>query len=194
MARYKGVLTTGQVAQICQVAPRTVSKWFDSGRLKGYCLPGSGDRYIPVKELIRFMGSHGLPLDDLKTGDIRILIVDRARQSSASMLAALNGQESYEAQAVESAFAAGVAAARFQPHVILVNPSTPELRLADFRAAGDIGDEQHEIKLVAIASEGSTAKELRRQGYDDCLVRPFDIDDILRTIDALLGAECFPLR
>ena len=27
------VFTTGQVAKICKVAPRTVSKWFDSGRL-----------------------------------------------------------------------------------------------------------------------------------------------------------------
>ncbi|MFM7043497.1 MAG: response regulator, partial [Planctomycetaceae bacterium] len=25
------VFTTGQVAKICKVAPRTVSKWFDSG-------------------------------------------------------------------------------------------------------------------------------------------------------------------
>ena len=28
----KKVFTTGQVAKICKVAPRTVSKWFDSGR------------------------------------------------------------------------------------------------------------------------------------------------------------------
>ena len=33
------VFTTGQVAKICKVAPRTVSKWFDSGRLKGYRIP-----------------------------------------------------------------------------------------------------------------------------------------------------------
>ena len=37
----KKVFTTGQVAKICKVAPRTVSKWFDSGRLKGYRIPGS---------------------------------------------------------------------------------------------------------------------------------------------------------
>ena len=40
----KKVFTTGQVAKICKVAPRTVSKWFDSGRLKGYRIPGSQDR------------------------------------------------------------------------------------------------------------------------------------------------------
>jgi len=30
----KTIFTTGQVAKICKVAPRTVSKWFDSGRLR----------------------------------------------------------------------------------------------------------------------------------------------------------------
>ena len=44
----KKVFTTGQVAKICKVAPRTVSKWFDSGRLPGaYRIPGSQDRRIP---------------------------------------------------------------------------------------------------------------------------------------------------
>ena len=43
----KKVFTTGQVAKICKVAPRTVSKWFDSGRLRGYRIPGSQDRRIP---------------------------------------------------------------------------------------------------------------------------------------------------
>ena len=48
------VFTTGQVAKICKVAPRTVSKWFDSGRLKGYRIPGSQDRRIPREYLIKF--------------------------------------------------------------------------------------------------------------------------------------------
>ena len=44
MSRRKDVLTTGEVAKLCNVAPRTVSKWFDSGSLKGYRIPGSRDR------------------------------------------------------------------------------------------------------------------------------------------------------
>ena len=51
----KKVFTTGQVAKICKVAPRTVSKWFDSGRLRGYRIPGSQDRRIPREHLLRFL-------------------------------------------------------------------------------------------------------------------------------------------
>ena len=60
------VFTTGQVAKICKVAPRTVSKWFDSGRLKGYRIPGSQDRRIPREFLIKFLKEHGMPLGDLE--------------------------------------------------------------------------------------------------------------------------------
>ncbi len=60
------VFTTGQVAKICKVAPRTVSKWFDSGRLKGYRIPGSQDRRIPREYLIKFLKEHGMPLGDLE--------------------------------------------------------------------------------------------------------------------------------
>src|SRR6185436_10019854 len=74
--KVKDVLTTGEVAMICSVAPRTVSKWFDSGALHGYRIPGSKDRRIPLNQLIRFMKQHGMPLNGLMTGATRVLIVD----------------------------------------------------------------------------------------------------------------------
>lgn len=54
------VFTIGQVAKVCKVAPRTVSNWFDSGRLKGYRIPGSQDRRIPREYLIKFLNEHGM--------------------------------------------------------------------------------------------------------------------------------------
>src|SRR5260221_269976 len=72
----KKVFTTGQVAKICKVAPRTVSKWFDSGRLRGYRIPGSQDRRIPREHLIRFLKEHGMPLGALEEeGWHKILII-----------------------------------------------------------------------------------------------------------------------
>ena len=61
MAKGKKVLTTGQVAKICNVASRTVTKWFDKKLLKGYRIPGSKDRRIPVAELVRFMTEYEIP-------------------------------------------------------------------------------------------------------------------------------------
>ena len=61
----KNVYTTGDVARICGVASRTVSKWFDSGRLRGYRVPGGRNRRIPRESLIRFLRDNGMPLGGL---------------------------------------------------------------------------------------------------------------------------------
>lgn len=58
------VFTTGQVAKICKVVPRTVSKWIESGRLKHYRIPGSQDVRVEYERLKEFMAQHGLPLPD----------------------------------------------------------------------------------------------------------------------------------
>lgn len=69
------VFSSGQAARLCRVAPRTVSKWFDSGRLKGYRIPGSSDRRIPREQLIAFMKEHGIPLRELEPPPRGVLLV-----------------------------------------------------------------------------------------------------------------------
>ena len=64
MVKGNNVLTTGDVSRICNVAPRTVQKWFDAGVLGGYLIPLSKDRRIALKELRRFMKAHNIPLPD----------------------------------------------------------------------------------------------------------------------------------
>ncbi len=54
------------IATIGSVAPRTVSKWFDTGRLKGSRIPRGAVRRIPTEVLREFMKSHGMPLGDLE--------------------------------------------------------------------------------------------------------------------------------
>lgn len=54
------VFSLSQVAALCGVEHRTVSKWYDSGRLRGYRLPGSQDRRVPREHLIRFMRENGI--------------------------------------------------------------------------------------------------------------------------------------
>lgn len=71
------VFTTCQIARICSVAPRTVSKWIDAGNLRGYRIPGSKHRRVPQSELIRFMREHGMPLNGFYNGLTSILIVDQ---------------------------------------------------------------------------------------------------------------------
>ena len=121
MAKGKNVLTTGDVAKICNVAPRTVSKWFDSGQLKGYRIPGSKDRRIPINELVRFMKMHNIPTTGLKVGGIRVVIADSNEKEATLLAEALRTKADYEVEIAKSAFEAGITAQKFSPHVMLVN-------------------------------------------------------------------------
>ena len=105
--KVKDVLTTGEVAKICNVAPRTVSKWFDSGALHGYRIPGSKDRRIPLNQLIRFMKQHGMPLNGLMTGCTRVLIVDDEQDIVEVLEKILEDEAKYEVEVAKGGFAAG---------------------------------------------------------------------------------------
>ena len=54
--------TTGQIARVCGCAPRTVTKWVDSGKLKGFRLPGSLDRRIRPEDVAQFLRENGMPV------------------------------------------------------------------------------------------------------------------------------------
>ena len=70
--KTQNIFTSNEVAKICKVAPRTVAKWFDSGRLRGYRVPGSQDRRIPREYLIRFLKENAItqPLEELEAEDL----------------------------------------------------------------------------------------------------------------------------
>lgn len=53
-----GPFTTGQIAKMFGVAPRTVQTWANSGQIGCYRLPNSGDRRITRKHLDEFLAKY----------------------------------------------------------------------------------------------------------------------------------------
>jgi excisionase family DNA binding protein len=171
------ILTTGQVAKICRVAPRTVSKWFDTGQLRGYRIPGSKDRRIPLAQLIRFMKVHGMPLTDVDTGLQRLLIVDADRDLTRLLETSLASTDGCEVRVAESAFEAGVLLEQFRPSAVLVDIDTPGLdgpTLSRFFASRP---DLREVRLVATSASLSTqdAQSLLQQGFHAALPKPFTV-------------------
>jgi len=185
MSKGKNVLTTGDVAKICNVAPRTVSKWFDSGRLKGYRIPGSKDRRIPVNELIRFMKMHNMPTTELSVGKMRVLIVDSNEDAASALADTLRSRAGYEVQTVGSNFETGVVAQKFAPHVLLVN------LLAEGIAATEIcrnvrdDEDLQTIKVLALANQLSEAEStaLLQKGFDGYISDFADATEVVRKIE-----------
>lgn len=182
----KDVLTTGEVAKICNVAPRTVSKWFDSGSLKGYRIPGSKDRRIPVSQLIRFMKAHGIPLDGIMSGRTRVLIVDDEQEVVDVLQKVLSEQANYEVKTATTGFAAGLECERFKPHVLLLDVHLGE---NDARQVANLVRGEDELQLTKIIAMSGKLTDgqlqgLRGQGFDLFLKKPFQVRQVIEAIEA----------
>jgi two-component system response regulator VicR len=70
-------LTTGDIAEYCDVNLRTVIRWIDKGSLKGYKLPGRGNNRVTVTNFVAFLKENNMPIpSELLPNNKTILIVD----------------------------------------------------------------------------------------------------------------------
>ena len=182
----KDVLTTGEVAKICNVASRTVSKWFDSGQMRGYRIPGSKDRRIPVSNLRKFMKNHGIPMDGLMSGGTRVLVVDSDEEVTNTLRNILSEQTNYEVRVASSAFAAGVECERFRPHVVLL-----DIHLTDGDGRNIVkvlqgSDDLQVTKIIGMSGKltDGQAAQLKHQGFDSALRKPFSVRQVIDAVEA----------
>ena len=63
MKTYKDVLTITEAAKICGFSSVVITRCFDKGLLKGYRVPGSRFRRIPLPALKRFIEEYGIVTD-----------------------------------------------------------------------------------------------------------------------------------
>ena len=182
--RKKDVLTTGQVAQLCNVAPRTVTKWFDSGQLGGYRIPGSKDRRIPQSELIRFMKAHDIPTGELEKGKLRILIIDSRTEYAQLFADQIRTQGSFEVQCSHNSFDAGLTALKFSPNVILIDLMSNDIDSGSLCEYVRDCEDLTRCTLIALAG-GLGPKEttaLQSRGFDAVITEPDNIHSILSCI------------
>ncbi|MFC1793320.1 helix-turn-helix domain-containing protein [Planctomycetota bacterium] len=189
MAKGKNVLTTGDVAKICHVAPRTVSKWFDNGQLRGYRIPGSKDRRIPVSELIRFMKIHNMPTSELAVGKIRVLIADSNVNTASALAEILRSKAEYEVQIVQSNFETGSVIQKFTPHVLLVNLMAEGINATAVCKGIRENEELRTIKIIALVNNLSDSEStaLLQKGFDGYVPYSADAVEVIKRIEEAIA-------
>jgi DNA-binding response OmpR family regulator len=135
---------------------------------------------------VKFMKSHGIPMDGLMSGNTRVLIVDQDEDVVNTLQGILSEQTSYEVRVANSAFAAGVECERYRPHVMLL-----DLHLCDGdgRALSKFlrsHDDLQMLKVIAMSgklTDGQVA-QLTHQGFDAALRKPFSVRQVIEAIES----------
>ncbi len=184
------VFTTGQVAKICKVAPRTVSKWFDSGRLKGYRIPGSQDRRIPREYLIKFLKEHGMPLGDLEDEAMaKVLIVAQDQVLIENLRRELPPERGFKVGTAASGFEAGIQAESFHPDCMIVDFSIGKVEALQICQNLRKNSDFTEIILIALLPDDGQTFSFDRSAINETFKKPFDARLLAERLRTLVGGK-----
>lgn len=182
------VFTVDQVAKICKVPSHTVSKWFDSGWLKDYRIPGSQDRRIPREYLIKFLKEHGMPLGDLEDEAMaKVLIVAQDQVLIENLKRELPLEHSFKVAVAASGFDAGIQAESFYPDCIIVDFSIGRTEALQICQNLRRNSKFAEVILIALLPECGDFN-FDRSAINETFKKPVDALLLAERLQTLIGA------
>ncbi len=184
----KDLFTTGEAADICRVSQQTIIRCFDSGRLKGFRVPGSKFRRIPRLNLVKFMRDNNIPLDNLDSGRKKVLIVDDDAEIVELISDVLKRDGHYEIRTASSGYEAGMVTQQFHPDLILLDYMLPDVNgnvvCQTIRCNPEF--ENTRIIIVSGVIKQDEIDQLLRSGAEDFIRKPFDIAELTEKVGASL--------
>ncbi|MCC7146542.1 MAG: response regulator [Phycisphaeraceae bacterium] len=185
----KNVFTTGEAADICKVSQQTIIRCFDSGRLRGFRVPGSKFRRIPRDELIRFMRDNNIPTDILDSSrKKRILIVDDDEQIVELFVDVLSRDERFEVATARTGYDAGILTEQFRPDLMILDYMLPDINgnmvCKTVRKNPDFASMR--IVIVSGVVKQNEIDDLLGAGADEFVKKPFNIEKLMAKVVELL--------
>ncbi len=185
LALMQSFYTTFEAARLLGVSLPTVVNWIKGRRLKAHRTPG-GHRRIAREDLAAFMLRHGMPVPAELSGAAparrKALVVAEpgpAREGSVRQLAAAG----YAVEQASPGFAAGAAAARFEPDVLVVHAYGPDGDESVRAARRD--RELTAVPIVALAPAAREA-EMEAAGCAAALVLPLREGALAEAVERVL--------
>jgi excisionase family DNA binding protein len=184
----KTVFTTGEAAEICKVSQQTIIRCFDSGRLKGFRVPGSRFRRIPREALMAFMKDNGIPPDALDSGKTKILVVDDDPEIVELFVDVLERDGRFEIRTAATGYDAGMITQEFSPDLIILDYMLPDINgnvvCQTIRQKPEF--ENTKIIIVSGVVNQDEINELLKAGADEFVKKPFNIEKLIERIGQLL--------
>ena len=184
----KTVFTTGEAAEICKVSQQTIIRCFDSGRLRGFRVPGSRFRRIPRESLIAFMKDNGIPPDALESGKQKVLVVDDDPEIVELFVDVLERDGRFDVKTASSGYDAGILTQEFNPDLLILDYMLPDINgnVVCQTIRKNPNFEAMKIVIVSGVVNQEEINELLKSGADDFVKKPFNIEKLIERIGELL--------
>lgn len=185
----KTVFTTGEAADICKVSQQTIIRCFDSGRLKGFRVPGSRFRRIPRDALVAFMKDNQIPTEGLDSGRSKVLVVDDDPEIVELFVDVLQRDGRFEIRTAASGYDAGMITQEFMPDLIILDYMLPDVNgnVVCQTIRKNPNFEHTKIIVVSGVVNQDEINDLLKSGANDFVKKPFNIEKLVGRIGELLA-------
>ena len=185
----KTVYTTGEAAEICKVSQQTIIRCFDSGRLKGFRVPGSRFRRIPRDALIAFMRDNNIPVDALDSGKTRIMVVDDDPEIVELFVDVLERDGRFEVKTASTGYDAGVLTQEFIPDLVILDYMLPDINGNVVCQTIRKNPNFEHIKIIIVSGvvNQDEINDLLKAGADEFVKKPFNIEKLIERIGQLVS-------
>jgi two-component system, OmpR family, response regulator len=188
MDTSKELYTTGEVAVICNLSQQTIIRCFDSGRLRGFRIPGSRFRKIPKDSLLKFMKDNNIPMQNMQSGRKRLLIVDDDAEIVEMMTDILNRDGRFEVKTASTGYDAGIMTQKFRPNLILLDYMLPDVNGNIVCKTIRENPEFENTKIIIISGVINQPEidDLLKSGAQAFMKKPFSITELIDKIAVVL--------
>jgi excisionase family DNA binding protein len=188
MDTAKELYTTGEAADICSLSQQTIIRCFDSGRLRGFRIPGSKFRKIPRDNLLKFMKENSIPMQSLPTGKKRLLIVDDDSEIVELMTDVLGRDGRFDIKTASTGYDAGIMTQKFNPDLILLDYMLPDVNGNIVCKTIKENPEFSNTRIIIISGVINQIEidDLLKSGAEAFVKKPFSITELTEKIAAIL--------
>lgn len=188
MDTTKDLYTTGEAADICSLSQQTIIRCFDSGRLRGFRIPGSKFRKIPRDSLLKFMKENNIPMQNVQSGRKRLLIVDDDAEIVEMMTDVLQRDGRFDIATASTGYDAGIITQKFRPNLILLDYMLPDINGNIVCKTIRDNPEFANTRIIIISGVINQVEidDLLKSGAEAFIKKPFNITELIEKIAAVL--------
>jgi two-component system response regulator VicR len=181
--------SSGDVAKICDVNPRTVIRWIEAKKLKAFKLPGRGNNRVKHSDLLNFLVQNKIPVPSEliveQEKSCFIVSVEKQLVKNAQRIARNAG---FITQIYQHGIESGVEIAQHKPSLIMIDCQTSRVDVTTLTA---LIEEKLDYKPHIIIFDEFTDNRLSTEQDAKVfkLAKPIDNYALAMVLDSIVETE-----
>ena len=187
----KKYLSTGDIAEYCEVNVTTVKRWIREGHLEGFQTP-MGHFKVVKSDFINFLKDNNMPIDKsiLGSTELKILVIDDDPGMVKTIVLTLESLDyNLKVDTATDGYEGLMKIGNAVPNLLILDLNMP--KIDGYEVIKRVKDtkeyESSEIMVVSSTLDDEAEQRLIELGVSKYLKKPFKLSELKEEVTVLLG-------